>query len=520
MTKYRLWAAQASLIVVWILANGAHGWYYGLFRDDWEFLGRAATWPYGTRTEYFFAHQLTAYRPLSFLLDVEVWSRLWPHETLVWALLLITMVITVFWARSMASQETGQPLWLASAVWLFWPGVVEGQSWIVGATGIVPSLFFLVAGFWFLLGVIHNKTPMWVWTIGAGISFLVSDLCYEQSWFAAFVIVAVIVYRYRQKFWLLATPPLVALGITGWWYAIHQTGLRYNGKKPILSLQELNHTLHILVPQFGVIWGSQLVAAWREAFTMTMEPWYWWTEITLAVGLMILATWTRHKDSWSVKSGGILIGVGMAWWIAAYLPWFLTRYGWIADRSITVSAVGLGLILEGFWILLRHVFGVFGRIGGVLALALILLGGANLRALDINAYARSDQLDLQLATTAHRVLTAHHITHGILTSFTPVNSWVAWDYYGQDHISSTWSAPWGVQLMLEDLSGGRDLFKVLAPTSPASDLTRHMVGLVVTRHRPRAIDLAQADAVRGLVFQVSLSHHNPHLIRWAWFNHR
>lgn len=517
MDKARIRWASIGLVALWILSNGANGWNYSPFRDDWEFLGRVASWPYGTRSQYYIAHQLLAYRPLSFLIDVQAWSRLWPHITIAWALLLTTMLIVVLAARSLASSQTNQSFWFASIVWLLWPGVVEGQAWVVGATGIVPSLLFLLVGFWLILKGIAAKTGRWIWASGAGIAFLISDLCYEQSWFAAFVIVAVIAWRYKRQSPLVLIPPFVALGVTGIWYASHQSGLGHNGKTPILSLNQLNQVLHLVGPQLAIIWGSQQFNAWREAFSLTLQSWGWWLAVILCIVAILFGSFPKRTLHDTTTMGFGLVGVGILWWTASYLPWLFTRYGWVADRSITISGLGLGLVIEGVWILMRKYAGHWGQWTGVSLMAVILIGSANLRANDIKAYAMSGKLDLQLAKVTRRVLLDHHIDGGTIVSWTPASTWVPWDYYGQDHISSTWSAPWGIQLMLEDLSKGREHFTVLSAPLPIKESPG--VGLVITSHAPKASDLAQAQTSRGLVLEVALSGHTPRLIGWQWFNH-
>ncbi|SMC03927.1 hypothetical protein SAMN00768000_1360 [Sulfobacillus thermosulfidooxidans DSM 9293] len=71
------------LLILWMLSEFMARRQYHPFRDDWFTLGFPNFWAGGNRWQFYLDHHLDAYRPLSFLIDIELWSRFWPHEVVV-----------------------------------------------------------------------------------------------------------------------------------------------------------------------------------------------------------------------------------------------------------------------------------------------------------------------------------------------------------------------------------------------------------------------------------------------------
>ena len=109
--RNRAWIIIILLLGLWLLSEGIAGWQYHPFRDDWFTLGYPNFWHGGSRWEFYLSYHLDSYRPLSFLVDIELLSRFWPHLTIVAAMILALMFWTVLLWRRALSQLWGLPFW-------------------------------------------------------------------------------------------------------------------------------------------------------------------------------------------------------------------------------------------------------------------------------------------------------------------------------------------------------------------------------------------------------------------------
>ncbi|MDA8200600.1 MAG: hypothetical protein M0Z54_14465 [Thermaerobacter sp.] len=512
------WAAEGGLAALWVLANGVNGLSYRPQLDDWFYIGRAATWACGAPWGLYLAHYLYASRPLSFMADVMLWSRFWPHLAVPWAFMLAVMFVTAILTRRLVQSLTGQPFWWGTAAILFFPGAVEGQDWLVGSTGIVAMLFFGVLGFWALVLALRavSRRRTWIWVGAAFLAFLVSDLCYEQAWFVVAALLLLFGWVNRRRFWQIVAPGAAALAATAGWYLAHRAEMAANGHVAVHSLAEALTELRLVVPQVVALWTVILKAATHESLIVWRVSGWWWAA---ALPLAALTGWAVARAARRAPEGPgwSWVAVGVAVWGLSYFTWLLAQYGWVSTRSMALAAFGAAAVLEGLLMLARRAWpgrdAVAAATGFLLAVALLM--GANLRAQDLVAYRASGRLDASLASRTLAILNAHHIKSGVLvTSFSPL-TWVPWDYFYHNHIQDNWSAPSGIQFMLEDMSHGHNRYVVMFP-SPAAHEDR-AVGLVAVTTPPKAQDLSMAGATSGIVLEVRYGGLHPSLVRAVWY---
>ena len=506
------------MAALWVLANGVNGFSYRPQLDDWFFIGHAATWACGAPWGLYLAHYLYASRPLSFMADVMLWSRFWPHLAGPWAFMLALMFFTAILTRRLVQRLTGQPFWWGTAAILFFPGAVEGQDWLVGSTAIVAMLFFAVLGFWALALSLQavSRRRQWAWWSAAFGAFLISDLCYEQGWFVVVALLLLFGWVNRRRFWQVVTPGAAALAATAGWYLAHRAQMASNGHTSVHSLAQALAEFRLVAPQVAALWTVILKAATHESLIVWRVSGWWWAA---ALPLAALGGWAVARAARRAPESPWFawIAVGTVVWALSYFTWLLAQYGWVSTRSMALAAFGAAAVLEGLLLLARRVSpsrgGVAAATGFLLAVALLM--GANLRAQDLVAYRASGRLDAQMASRTLAILNAHHIKNGVLvTAFSPL-TWVPWDYFYHNHIQDNWSEPSGIQFMLEDLSGGHNHYVVLFPSPAAHE--DHAVGLVAVTTPPQAQDLTLAGATSGIVLEVQYGGLHPRLVRAIWY---
>jgi hypothetical protein len=505
--------AELGLAALWVLANGVVGFTYQPQLDDWYYIGHAATWVCGPWTLYR-VHYLYAARPLSFMADVMLWSRFWPNLAGPWAFMLAVMFATAILARRLVHRLTGQPFWLGTAAVLFWPGAVEGQDWLVGSTAIVAMLAFAVLGLWaVVLALDASDRRRWAWLSAAFAAFLISDLLYEQAWFALAAVVLIVAWAHRRRAWQGVAPAAAALAATAGWYLAHRRQNAANGHVSVHSLSQALQELRLVAPQVEALWTVILKAAIHESLIVWRVPAWWWI---LAVPLAVAVGWTVARAARAAPQGAgwAWISCGAAVWALSYATWLLAQYGWVSTRSMALAAFGVAAVLEGLLLVVRRWWPSGALAAGAL-LAVALLMGANLRAQDVIAYRASGRLDAAMAAQTLRILDAHHVQDGALVTAPSPLTWVPWDYFFHNHIQDNWSAPTGIEFMLEDMSHGHNHYTVTLPSAEAR--ASHAVGLVAVTTPPTPQDLSVAGASRGVVLEVHLGGLHPTLVRAVWY---
>lgn len=479
---------------LWLWSQTPDGFHYLPFRDDWTWFGRP-NFLHETRWQTYIGYGLDSYRPLSFLFDTEVASRLWPHLWPISLLMTIMTFATALVYRQIVRELWDMPGWLMAIVMLWWPLEVEGQYWLAAAVGAVPAMFFMGMGIWGVLRVQSGRLRPY-WLIGAAAAFLVSDLCYEQQWFLSVGVVILLAIKHRHAWWKYALVPIVPLAMTGVWYLTHYSGLVQNGKVESFSLGAIAHSLTLIAPQVGSLFGPATITAWRQAL-------FTWNRMGLLAALLsavLVAAWlifakkasaTRTPRQESHPSWGILVLLGVLWIVTAYLPWVVTKYDWVADRSLYAASPGIALILGGLWHATSHGWAHRSRalrsvtwiVAGILLFSLI-----NLRRQDISAYVASNQFDIKIGQLVlHRIETLSLTSQDTLLIRTDTNTFVPWDNFYHDHVASSWQVNWGAQLLLYSESHGQFFFnnavEVWPSISPAAIKTRAL-GVVLTDHQP------------------------------------
>lgn len=516
----RQWLVIGALAALWVLAPTLAGWHYYPFRDDWSWIGAAATVP-GGRWAYYLTYQLYAYRPISFWLDTQVLSRWWPHLTPLYVGATLAAFAVAWGAQAVARRLTGRPMWTMLVVGLWWPLLTEAQAWLVAAAGILPAMGGLIGGTALLDESMRQSAgrKRWGLTILAFLMYLAGDLCYEQVWFLSLLSAGLVAYVRRRPIGRSVGTAGSALGVTALWYAIHQAGLEANGKHPNLTLSAVIATAQSVGSQIGHLLGPALAQALTLGFTQVVRwPSWAWASVLFLAAVAVWAGRSEYLDGQPSTRPAILTGmaVGILWILTAYLPWLATSYDWVAARSLYPAFPGLALILEGLVTGLLASVPLTDRVAhaiiGTLFTAL-LVGVWNLHAQDLWAYRQADRFDSQLAQMVYRVFRAEHPSYQApLAVQTDVMTFVPWDAPYHDHIRSTWHDPWGVNLMMYDLShGGLDPTVTLwMPSDPAPRKPFPLA--VILTQRPVSPSLCPSHVQQCLVLQYQATAPRPRLL--------
>ena len=534
--KNRAWIIILLLLGLWLLSEGISGWQYHAFRDDWFTLGYPNFWHGGSRWQFYRSYRLDSYRPLSFLVDIELLSRFWPHITIVAAMILAFMFWSAMMWRQAFSRLWGLPFWGFVPLMLWLPLTDEGQYWITASVGIVLGLWFLGWAWLFLARFVQDQRSSLSRSLGwiaMTLAFLGADLCYEQYWFSVIGLMAVIALKYRRQWLPLLASPLLSLMLTALWYLAHSSGMRANGKVANHSLAAVMHSLHLILPQIAAIWGSEELDALKLGAHFGRVP-GWWLILAVVLGLstVFLAMMdyqNNHVDFAAVQSRlkgaanspAILILGGIIWTVASYLPWLMTHYDWVADRSVTVCAPGIALIGEAIVVYVGKTGWRPVRAGIVGVLTFLLVALLNLRAQDIKAYNVANTFSAKLGNQVLSILNHHHLKGGSLTVADPTWTFAPWTYTYHDHISTAWDANWGVLLMLADLSHGHNLYRVteLWPQDPRHKAPSFQnTGVILTSARPSLIMVTRMHVHQAVVIQYQDLYPSPRIRRVKWYH--
>lgn len=459
--------AWGMLWALWVLLPSAVGWRYYPFRDDWAWFGRPNFEPAG-RWGFYLAYHLDAYRPLSFLLDTQVWARFWPHLTPVSAIMAGLAFLTAFVFQKAFHHVFSAPMWSVPVALLWWPLLIEGQYWLAAAAAMVPALLLLAVGVTWTVRSHRGATPSAAvgWRVAAAAAFLASDLCYEQQWMPGLlVMIAVAAKAPRGRKWADLLTAVVPLGLTATWYLAHAAGVTADGKRPVASLSAVLHAATATGAQMGQLFGPVMIRAFGQAVQWPTPLSWALAGIILAGGMVVaLAVWPSYRrDEPSGAEPPLRLALyGLAWIGASYSPWLLTRYFWVADRSVYVAAPGIGLVLEAVIILLTRAFHRTPwrwtiPIGAGLALAAMM----SLHVQDLWAYRQANRFDQALGRMTLAALHRARIPpRSPVLVVADTKTFVPWADPYHDFVSTAWSVPWGVHLMWFDLSRGRDDYPV------------------------------------------------------------
>ncbi len=528
----RPWIIIILLLALWLLSEGISGWQYHPFRDDWFTLGYPNVWHGGSRWQYYLSYHLYSYRPLSFLVDIELLSRFWPHITVVAAMILALMFWSTMLWRQAFSRLWGLPFWGFAVLMLWLPLTDEGQYWITAALGIVLGLWFLGWAWVLLERFVHQEKaswPPWLEWATMTLAFLAADLCYEQYWFSVIGLTAIIAFKYRQKWLPIMLSPIISLMLTALWYLSQAKGMKDNGKVANHSLASVIQSLHNILPQIRSIWGGEELDALKLGIHFSRVP-GWWLVIVVVLGAgavaAALADYKRRSSEDQYRSGKasvpwILIVGGILWAGASYLPWLMTHYDWVADRSVTVAAPGIALIGE---VILAYM----GRIGRrpfrpivIVVLTFLLVALVNLRAQDIMAYNEANTFSAKIGNQVLTVLDRHHLYSGSLTVADPTWTFVPWTYTYHDHISTAWDANWAVYYMLADLSHGTNVYHVteLWPGDPVQKAPSfHNTGVILTRAKPTVGMVKKMNVRQAVVIRYRDLVGPPRILEVKWYS--
>jgi MFS family permease len=412
-----------------------------------------------------------ATRPLGVLMNVQIFSRFWPHLDVVALLISLLVLAVAALFCQVARKEFRLPMWGLLVGLLWWPVAVEGQYWLGAATLIVPGMLFLALGMYFIAAyrdeaVASRRRVFWI----LGFTFtLASFLSYEQYWFCGLGALLAMAWRGRNRRWQSAAAGFAAMASTALWYlglgALHSVPAR----KPPDSISAILSNVHEIGGQLADIWGPVTWQAFARPPMISRSDF----PLLLVILLMaICAVWLMGKEykqykyiqSINPRKIVCVLGAGFVWIVLSFAPWLITSYQYISLRSVFIAAPGIGLMIEGFVCLAVFLFNMMIRAAALKkclsAISMAVLSAALcclvlIHVSEVRSYVAAGRFDMQVGQKIAGALEKWGYTEEPVALRHDHYVFLPGGFFYHEHIMSSWSSGWAGADALSGLSHGR-----------------------------------------------------------------
>lgn len=387
-------------------------------------------------------------RPIASLLDPAFWGRMWPFMWL--AVLLITamqVASAVLFCKALARWRVRlSPLF--ALIFMLLPLGMEGRFWLSASSRLVTGTFFAACSLYFLSGFLQEKQ-----SLGRFLLFFVFQLIscgfYESvsvfSAAAACLLFLLSFYENRKPV-LLFVPAVSAvnIGLMFFYYkvfaALGLQGSRASGGLALSALPgRVVELLRQLLEVFSLFYASTVrgcVLGVKLLFTNGV----WGIFILLLVlcTSACIAVFADKRMRWTAARVWLFLIGGLILFFAPLAPNVLTDPVWLTERSLFVSIIGLALMAEPLFGLLR---GYARQI--VLFLAAFVLMTATVN--EYNTYRRVHMQDEALLDTVIERMDegskkGEHFTCVII----PEEITTEQNAFYKDHVKSVFDSDWAL----------------------------------------------------------------------------
>ena len=296
---------------------------------------------------------LLAARPLAGVLDITLWSWLWPCQ-IIGVLLISAMYATaaVQFQKLFAKLFGTSSFFLA--VFALLPLGIEGTYWMSASTRIIPGLMFAAISATYLLRFLEDSGRRY-----AMLSFLCQFLTfcfYEQAAVlscALNVLIALLLIRKSDKRWLFCLTCVLSAALYFLLCKLAGPSILYDGRTGII-LPKRGYYFDTFLPDLL----SQLYSAFCGGGYYTLVygfirgvmqiikdgAWLYCLCVLAACIFFACVSVRRHKEG-----GGKLLaplGIGILLILAPLAPFFIIENPWFSLRGTVMSFAGIALIAD------------------------------------------------------------------------------------------------------------------------------------------------------------------------------
>ena len=301
-------------------------------------------------------------RPLASLLDPAFWGQMWSFLWL--ALVLIVLMHLAsgwFFAKTLDNYQVSlSPLFLL-IYWLF-PLGMEGRFWLSAATRLITGLFFAALSLWILSHFLQKRHSVFLFILFAFFQLISCGFYESVSVFSVTAAVLLFFMSFCEKkkpglLWV----PLVSctnIGFMFYYYRLFASLGHNESRAASLELWRLPENIASLFRQLGEILSQTFDAVIKgsiEGCKILLGHGFW--GLLLLGAALIIAFWLcRFEPAQAKKSkkhGFFLVCGGILLFFAPLVPNLLVSKVWLTHRSLFVSFIGLALLLEPLFALLK-----------------------------------------------------------------------------------------------------------------------------------------------------------------------
>ncbi len=389
-----------------------------------------------------------ATRPLASLLDPAFWGQLWP---VMWvAVLLITamqVMASILFYKTL-SRYSVQLSPLFALIFMLLPLGMEGRFWLSASSRLVTGTFFAACALYFAAQYLEEKQSVGRFLLFA-LFQLVSCGFYESvSVFSATAacLLFLLSFYQKRKPAQLAVPIMSVLniGFMFTYYRLFATlGLQGSRASGGLALSALPgrgiELLRQLAEVFSLFYDSVLRGcALGVKLLSTSGVWGVFVLLLIVCVSVLLALLASKRMQWTWARVWLFEIGGLILFFAPLVPNVLTDPVWVTHRSLYVSIIGLALMVEPLFGLLRG----YGR-QIVLFCAAFILMTATVNEYDV--YRRVHQqdealLDLVIERMDEGSRAGEHFTCVII----PEEITTEQNAFYKDHVKSVFDSDWAL----------------------------------------------------------------------------
>lgn len=302
-------------------------------------------------------------RPLASLLDPAFWGRLWP---VMWvAVLLITamqLLAAVLFHKTLARYRV-QLSPLFALIFLLLPFGMEGRFWLSASSRLVTGTFFAALALYFASGFLEEKQSFGRFLLFALFQLISCGFYESVSVFsaAAACLLFLLSFYQKKKPALLAVPVMSVINIGlmfGYYKLFAALGLQGSRAAGGLALSALPGRCIELLRQLGEVFALFYDAVIRGCalgvkLLCTNGLWGIFILLLMLCVTVLVALLADKRMQWNALRVWLFEIGGLILFFAPLVPNVMTDPVWVTHRSLYVSIIGLALMAEPLFGLLR-----------------------------------------------------------------------------------------------------------------------------------------------------------------------
>ena len=394
-------------------------------------------------------------RPLASLLDVAFWGQLWPNMWI--PLILITLLhfasAYLFYKSAESFEVKLSPLFFL--IYLLFPLGMEGRYWISASSRIICGLFFAALSLWFLSRYLYKKQSLKFFLFFSFFQLISCGFYESVSVFSVSAAVLLFLFAYpkqrRKAMFFVLLASVFNIGLMFGYYklfsGLSSLGDRATNLQISMLPKNLLEVLRQLCEVFSNLYESIILGS-LNGIRILWENGFWGILIFCLIILLSVFLSQAPKENWHKKARLCSFFGGLILFVAPLVPNALTEDVWLTNRSIFPSLIGLALMAEPLFSLMKN--SVLKR-ALLFAFAFFFLT-ANVNEYD--TYRRVYEQDQKLLTQI-----ASQLDQEVLSGNRPVcvllkdEVTVPQTAFYKDHVKSVFDSDWALLGALREKTG-------------------------------------------------------------------